>query len=322
MPPEHVIGEGAAAEGAQGGQRTQADIDLELQRLELLEAELGEDDGIAPGLPKPAAPSAADATRQEELTASRKGWVPKAKWVSQGKDASQWVDAATFNKRGEAFVNNLQAELAAVRRELEEFKGTAKAFAQFQKELMAKKDDEHQLAMRQLRLQHKEAIRNGEDDEALRLEDQIDELKAGAAAVKAEVKAPTPNEPDPQTAMIVEEWVEDGNLWFRENDKLRKFALALGDQMIAAGETSRGREFLDKVGERMRKEFPKTFRGTGSTPAGDKVSGSGNAGGGSNTGSGNYSARDLPAADRALMRQFIADGMYTEEEFLKSYFSR
>ena len=93
--------------------------------------------------------------------------------------------------------------------------------------------------------------------------------------------------------------------------------------MIAAGETDRGRKFLDKVAAKIREEFPRSFRQAPGTPPGDRVSGS-SAGGasGSPSGAGGKTARDLPAADRALMRQFIADGMYTEAEFLKSYFSR
>ena len=32
--------------------------------------------------------------------------------------------------------------------------------------------------------------------------------------------------------------------------------------------------------------------------------------------------RDLPPRDLALMKQFVAEGLYTEETFLESYFSR
>jgi hypothetical protein len=304
--------------------RTQADIDAELAQLDEIDAELGDDDGIAPGLPR--AQVQADAgVRAAEAEASKRGWVPKAKWVQSGKPADQWVDAGTFNKRGEAFTKNLQTELASVRAELESFRGTAKAFQEFQKQMLAEKTAELDTALKQLRLQRTEAIREGDDELALELEDKIDEARANAKAVTAEVKAPVVDSNAKVENPVLDEWIADGNEWFQTNDKLRQYAVALGDQMIAAGEPDRGRKFLDKVATKMREEFPKSFRTPAGSPPGDRVNGSG-AGSGSGSGAGasvgGRTARDLPANDRALMRQFIAEGMYTEKEFLESYFSR
>ena len=308
--------------------RTQEETNLELARLDALEAELGlEDDGIHPDLPR-AAVVAANPVKEAELEASKRGWVPKSKWVASGKEANQWVDAQTFNKRGEQFNKNLQTEVAQLKNKLAEFEGSARAFAEFQKGLLAQKDAELQTALRQLRLQHKEAIRNGDDDEALELEDKIDAARASAKAVIAEVKAPVA---DPNVKVenpVLDEWVEDGNQWFQENEKLRRYAVALGDQMIAAGEPDRGRKFLDKVAAKMREEFPKSFRApkSGERPNDRVNGGSGGSGGAGGSSSGSSfngkTSRDLPPADRALMRQFIAEGMYTEESYLKSYFSR
>ena len=325
MPQDHIIGEGGVAGGTSA--RSQTDINEELARLDLINAELRtEDDDIHADLPrgtKPASPAPSAEQAAEEL-ASRKGWVSKATWIAKGKPASQWTDAVTFNKRGDAFVTNLQAELAAVKAKLERFEGTAAEFEKFQKTQAVKQDSDSQAALRQLRLQHKEAIRNGEDEEALELEDQIDALKASTKAAVAEIKAAPAPPPAPQDSLLLDEWIEDGNSWFKENDKLRTYAVALGDKLIQGGETLRGRKFLDMIAEKMREEFPRSFRTTAAPAASGRVSGGGNGGAGS---SGAFSingrtARDLPASDRALMRQFIEDGLYTEETFLKSYFTR
>ncbi len=328
MPQNHIIGEGAAIETAGTPARSQTDINEELARLDLINAELRTDgDDIHEDLPrgaKPTPPGISTEQAAEEL-ASRKGWVSKATWIAKGKPASQWTDAATFNKRGDAFVANLQAELAAVKAKLERFEGTAAEFEKFQKTQAAKQDSESQTALRQLRLQHKEAIRNGEDDEALDLEDQIDALKASTKAAVAEIKAAPAPTPAPQDSLLLDEWIEDGNGWFKDNDKLRTYAVALGDKLIQGGETLRGRKFLDMIAEKMREEFPRSFRTAATPPAtSGRVSSGGNGGAGSSGAASvnGRTARDLPASDRALMRQFIEDGLYTEETFLKSYFAR
>lgn len=304
--------------------RTQEDIAEELARLDEIDLEFGDEDAPAPGLPRKAA-VADEGVRAAENEASKKGWVPKAKWVQSGKPADQWVDAGTFNKRGEAFTKNLQTELASVRAELESFRGTAKSFQEFQKKMLADKQVELDGALKQLRLQRTEAIREGDDERALELEDEIDAARANAKAVATEVKIP-PVDPNVKLENpVLDEWITDGNEWFQTNDKLRQYAIALGDQMINGGETDRGRKFLDKIAVKMREEFPKSFRAPAGAPPGDRVSGSGvGSGGRSGAGAsvGGRTARDLPPADRDLMRQFISEGMYTEKEFLESYFSR
>lgn len=322
--PEYQLGGDAAADNNAGAvTRTQADIDAELSRLDELNAELGDDDGLEiPGLPARTADVSA-AARSEVDRAARKGWTPKEKWVAQGKDPKDWVDAITFNKRGDAFTHNLQAEVEALKKKLADFEGTQAAFVEFQKGLVKKKDEELKVALTQLRLQRSEAIRNGEDEEALVLEDRIDAIKeqnrTANVEIRKNVKVPTEAE-----NMVVTEWIADGNQWFQDDGKLRDYAVALGDRMIAAGETDRGRKFLDKVAAKMREEFPRSFRTSSDSASrpNNRVSGGGNGDSGGSGNSNGKTARDLPSADRALMRQFIADGMYTEKEFLDSYFAR
>jgi hypothetical protein len=317
---ERIMADGIPANHGENGKpsgRSAEEIEAELMNIDAINAELGDDDDLEPPAAAASGNNAPD-MRAEVDKASRKGWVPKEKWVASGKPAEQWVDAQTFNKRGDAFVGNLQAELDAVRKELDSFKGTTKAFVEFQKRMLAEKDAELQVALKQLRLQHKEAIRNGEDEEALELEDKIEAMRNNATAVKQEVVT-DPNATPPENP-ILDEWIEDGNGWFKTDERMRKQAIAIGDQMRAAGETRTGRKFLDAVAEAMKDNFPRYFREKAGTPPSDRVNGGG--GGSRNAGSGGRTARDLPAADRALMRDFIKQGLYTEESFLSSYFSR
>lgn len=287
------------------------------------------DDELTPAEKQYEADQAAD--KAAETEASRKGWVPRAQYKG---DPAKWVDAKTFIERGERFVVNLQREVSSLKAQIEGFEGTKKAFAKFYEEALEKKDKELQEAITALRVQRSSAIRDGDDEFAVQIEDRIDLLKEQKRELKAlpdTPKAPAtdapkddanPDEPPAvKTDPVILEWIEDGNTWFDEDPRLRAYALSVGDRLIKEGETVRGRRFLDKVTAIMKQEFPRKFRDK-VPPAVDSlpnhVEGGDNAPNGK---SGGKTEKDLPSEDRALMNQFIASGLTTKEKFLKSYFS-
>lgn len=294
--------------------RTAAEIEAELEGLDFSSDEGGED---------------AAATIEAELAASEsqatsQGWVAKDKYKG---DPKKWVDAKTFVDRGERFVTNLQQEVAVLRGKIEGFEGTKAAFVKFHEESITRKDAELKEAIASLRVQRSEAQRDGEHEQAIALEDRIDllkdqqkELKAPIAQDAAPAAKPGLNMKDP----MLLDWIEDGNQWFQDEPTLRDYAIVLGEQFISNGETVRGRAFLDKVAEAMKKEFPRRFRESSEGGMRNAAGGSGNGGNrdSKNPGGAGKTERDLPAEDQALMRQFIKEGWTTKEKFLTSYFSR
>lgn len=257
-------------------------------------------------------------TLADEREASSRGWVPKDQYKG---DPTKWVDAKTFNDRGKRFNSNLQRELEAVKRELQQFKGTAAAFAKHQSELLEQKDKDLKDAVRALKVQRSQASREGEDELAVELDDRIDALnkqRDDLKKVETQPQAPADGVPNPANDPVLLEWIEDGNSWFQDDPKLAKYAVALGEEMLRNGETSRGRPFLDKVRAAMEQDFPRKFRQPEEPtriPREAVATGGGRAGG-----SGSYSERDLPAEDLALMKQGISEGWTTKEKFLKGYF--
>jgi hypothetical protein len=249
-----------------------------------------------------------------EAEAARKGWKPKEQFAGDPKD---WVDAQTFVARGERFVKNLQKEVAGLKQKLDSFEGTKAQFIKFQSEVMAAKDKELSDALRQLRVQRSEAQADGDHESVVALEDRIESVTKERTEAKAElaaVTAPAAPTADP----VLEAWIGDGNDWFTTDAKLRTYAIQLGDELRAQGETLNGRAFLDKVATLMAAEFPTKFGGNPNrTRAAVAESGRSTA-----AVAGAKSERDLPAADRALMREFIAAGYVTKEKFLSDYFSR
>lgn len=268
----------------------------------------------------PTVNAAAETLAGEEaaLEAGAKGWVPKNLYKG---DPSKWVDAKTFLQRGEKFNSNLQREVAAMRKQLADFEGTRKAFVKFHEETLAKKEAEFATAIKELRLQRVEAQRDGEDEHVLKLEDQIESIKAHQAALKKETPLEAAAAAKPQDSPVLAEWVEDGNSWFESDPKLRDYAVAIGDAMIENGEKLRGRAFLDLVAKQVQADFPRKFRqAAGARPAG--VEGSAGGSTSSTATVGGKSERDLPKEDRALMNQFVSEGWTTKEKFLATYFAK
>ena len=297
--------------------------------IESIEAELAGlaneiDDGTLDDTPDDTPGDALDAAALAvEAEARRSGWVPKDEFNGP---ADKWVDAKTFVDRGQRFNKNLQRELEAVKRQLKEFEGTKAAFAKFHEETIAKKDAEIAEAIKALRVQRSEATADGDHEGAVALEDRIDLLRQQQKELKKVEDAPPAPKitaTDPATNPVLEEWIEDGNGWFKDDPKLRDYSIKLGESMLAQGETLRGRKFLDKIAEEMREQFPRRFREAGAPTAPPKRGVESGSGGTRNAprGGGKTEA-DLPAEDRALMVQFVKEGWTTKEKFLASYFSR
>ena len=263
--------------------------------------------------------------REQELEASRRGWIPKHKYTGE---EGKWKDAATFLADGAKYNRNLQSELAAVKKQLSEFQGTAKEFAAFQQRQIEARDSQIGELVRDLKRQQREAIRDGNDDMADSIEDRLDILNDERANVKQQIEktkqAPATDRPpvidengntsDP----VVRAWIDNGNQWFNESKPMRDYCFALANEAIAAGETKRGLPFLNLMREKMEEAFPMKFKKAGDPTARGSMTEAGGGGGGDGR---SYSVNDLPEADRELMKTGIRQGWTDEKTFLKNYFS-
>lgn len=286
--------------------RTAAVIEAELASLPDNNDDVGQDEAV---IENP----------QATYEAGRKGWVPKDQYK---KDPATWVDADTFLQRGDRFVANLQRDVQRLTQQLADFEGTKAAFVKFSEDTLARKDVELKEAIANLRTQRVQAIREGEDDLAIQIEDRIDLLRDQQKTVKAiDVVAPPPVKNNDADDPVLQEWISEDNAWFNENVAMRDFAIKIGEALIANKEPLRGRRFLDKIRSIMETEFPRRFqkKETNARPSGESSTAQSGARSGDNSGK---TERDLPKEDLALMKEFIASGLMTKEKFLKSYFSR
>lgn len=273
--------------------------------------------------------------REQELEASRHGWVPKSKFKGPQE---QWKDAATFLKDGQNFKGALQARLDKAERELAEFKGTAKQFAEFQQRQIEQRDAELSDLRKDLKRQQREAIRDGDDATADAIDDRIELIDEERDTVRKQREAVKQNKSgdDEQrgtgtvdtsqgidengytTNPVILEFIGDGNEWLRDNKAMRDYSFSIANDLIQGGEKRRGSAFLALIREKMEEAFPRYF-GEGRTDPGAR--GSLNEGGGSGRSSSSHSEADLPLEDLEMMRLGIRQGWTTKETFLKNYFS-
>jgi hypothetical protein len=313
---------------AGGTGRTAEQIEAELSSIDNAAREQMLADANPPADGKPAVKTGEP---DYEYEAARKGWKPEAQYTGpEGK----WVDAKTFVERGERFTKKLEGEIDTLKKQVQAFEGTKAQFRKFFDDQMAKRDKEHTEAIQALRIQRSQATRDGDDELAIELEDRIEATRKQQQALKTEAtEAATErtegasvaagNEPNP----VLDEFIADGNQWFKDDEALAKHAIAVGKQMRANGEKAIGRKFLEMVKEQVRDDFPRRFKeidaANGTQQRQSTTGGAGNGGNGSgNQGYQGKTERDLPPEDLQVMRQFIKDGLYTKETFLKSYFSR
>lgn len=268
----------------------------------------------------------------DEPDARRKGWLPKEEFEG---DPSKWVDAKTFIERGDKFTRNLQRKVADLERKLSDFEGTRAQYKKFMEEQVAKKDAELKTAINALRVQRSQAQSEGDHDTAIELEDRIEALQTSRKEVsdlqaqKPETPAQNPSDAEAQRQRglhpaILDEWVEDGNDWFKTDAKLRDYAIQVAEELHRQNVPERGRKFLDLIADRMSEEFPRKFASKRTAPSSGVESSSRSASSRTPTPSAakGRTARDLPAADLAIMRDLVRGGYTTEKDFLNSYFGR
>lgn len=255
------------------------------------------------------------ATEQEALS---KGWTAKDKFRG---DPGKWVDAKTFVERGKRFNQNLQNEVVSLKRQLEEFKGTALQFKKFHEETLNQKDSDLKAAQAELKTRLRAANREGDDDLADTIEGRMEVLREAEVKLAAEKAAavapvaPAAQEVNP----VLQSWIDEDNSWFKDDSKMRAYAIEIGQELKKAQPNLEGRAFLDQVREQMESDFPSKFAPTARNPRRSIADGGNRTTSQSAAG---HSFRDLPKADRDLCLQFVKEGWTTQEKFVESYFER
>jgi hypothetical protein len=260
---------------------------------------------------------------QTEKEARIFGWVPKEEFRGSEDD---WVDAEVFVKRGKEInpilrKNNelLMKKLDEKAKEIDSIKASVEEFKQFQKESFERKTAEYEIQIAELKSKKREAIAEGNGDAVVDIYDQIDSLKEAQREAKAEAKAKA-DVPPPAQASIpddpeLQSWL-GRNQWFGSDTEMTEMANGLGSSVRKQFPHLTGRDFLDKLDDRIKEYFPHKF--TGNKAKGSAVDSSGSVRGSGSSGKKSYD--NLPADAKQACDRFIKNGwIKSKQEYVDSY---
>lgn len=234
------------------------------------------------------------------------GWTPKGQFKG---DPDKWVDAETFVKRGEEFLpflkaNNkrLEKRLEQAERGLERAERDLKQFGEFHTKTETRA---YERALREIKAELAAATAAG-DAEA------VDELAERMSDMKAEAASKAPKAPV-HDAEIVDNWIK-ANPWYTTDEVMGAAAAVIANKLEAEGVTDTAQQ-LAEVTKRIKAEFPHKFENPRRREPGAVE------GGGSPPRKGAKTRSDLPADARSTMDRWVKQGIITEAQYLKDYFS-
>lgn len=247
----------------------------------------------------------------EENQARREGWKPKEEFEG---DESDWVDAATFNKRGREInpilkKNNqrLQTEIDGLRRELREAGESIKSLQKYNSEIQKKA---YERAVKQVKSELRAARRDGNNDLVDDLEDQLEDLRSQEPEEPA--ADPTPSKPevkDPTQDPVFREWMS-ANPWFSDsNPDMLDHANAVGMRLRRTNPSLVGQAFLEEITKAVKKAFPEKFGGKRTSPS--MVIGDASPTGSHNSGAAK-SIRELPADAQSSFKEYSKEKWYID----------
>jgi hypothetical protein len=224
--------------------------------------------------------------------ALEQGWKPKDQFEG---DEEEFIDAPEFVRRGELFgkIEHQSREMKAMKQALEALKQHNSKIEQ----------SAYDRALKALQDQRSALRREGEHEEADKVADQIDSVKAEKERVAREASLPAVPEVDPAFM----QWV-DRNTWYTKDVAMQAVADRVGLEMARRGVPQA--EVLRKVEETVRQEFPHKFANQ-KTERPNAVAAS-SRGGSSVARAGTSLSED----ERKIMRKIVGTGVMTEAEYM------
>lgn len=226
-----------------------------------------------------------------ELKAIDQGWIPKDDFDG---DASEFIDAAEFVRRGELF-EKIESQSKSIKR-------LEKALGAFKEHHTKVKEAEYNRALKALQDERRRLLVEGEHDRAFAIEDKIEEVKQEKEQIVREAQAEPVND-DAYTAEF-QNWV-GRNDWYETDRIMRKTADALGLEYHQQGYSPA--EVLRMVEKDIKKEYAHKFVKKQPVNTVEPATRS-------STKSDSFR---MSEDETRIMRQIVASGVMTEAEYIK-----
>lgn len=238
-----------------------------------------------------------------EDRAKEMGWRPKEEF----NDDARWVDADTFVKRGEeilpivrANAKKVEAENAALKADMATLKKDVAAFRVHHSQTEQRA---YQRALRDLEERQADAV-HANDLGAVR------EITKEIADLTREVRADGDNSGASDIAKLREDWDKE-NPWINDPD-MGAYAYGVCEDMARRG--VKPKDQLVELAKRVKQAFPQKFQNERrSAPAAVE--------GGTPPRRAGKTRSDLPLEARQTMDRWVKQGLLTEAQFLKDYWT-
>jgi hypothetical protein len=244
---------------------------------------------VIDGGQEPQTPVYSDSEKQ----AMEQGWVPKDQWNGEGK----WRDAESFLDRGELF-----SKIDHQKRELKQLK---ESMGEFKKHYDNVRETEYKRALQTLKAQKKEALREGDADLVVEIDDQIDDMRQ--AEIQAQITERSQPQSNGEEHPEFVNW-KSRNSWYSNSADMREYADTYGAGLRLKGNSPS--EVLRLVESAVKEKFASKFSNPNREKA-SAVEGSGAPGSG-----GKASTFSLSDDEKRMMNRIVATGVMTKEKYI------
>lgn len=184
-----------------------------------------------------------------EQSALKQGWKPKDQWEG---DPDQHRSAREYLDRGE-----LLGKIKSQNAKLDEFNRTLAVMSEHNKKVYAAG---YEKALGDLKLQKKEALREGDADAVMEIDDKIDETKEALRNIKN--TNTTPQGP----SVTTQNWLQE-NEWYAKDRVMRAAANEMAVEYVKSHQNASEEQIYDYIDKEIRKELPEKFGKKAATTA-------------------------------------------------------
>jgi len=179
------------------------------------------------------------------------GWKPLEEWDGDPED---WVDAKTFNQRGE-YMERIKAQSSLLKKyekKLSKVEAEMQTLAEHHRKVA---EIEREKALNELKDLKRQALDLGDSTKVVEIDDKIDDIKRSKIESPKTTDTPTTLHPE------VVEWIEE-NPWYESDKALQGAANAILEDITNNNPELKNKpaKVLAMMKEQLEDEFPNKFK--------------------------------------------------------------
>lgn len=269
-----------------------------------------------------------DQQAQQELETRAKGmgWIPESEFKG---DASRFTSAEDYVERADnlmpimkATMGKYETTIGQQKTQIDNLTATVKAQQESTDKLIKMSNNvgeqAYLRAKKDIQVKQLTAIKDGDTDTYMTLEDQKDNLEKPEQIIATPERSDQPGGTS-ENVPEYDAWIPN-NAWYTQDKDLEIFADGVKNDLHKTDPNLSYTQVLDKITERTRAAFPQKFTNTNRDNA-NVVDGGTERFTGGDGGSGTKTYSHLPADAKAQCDAFIADGTIKDKAtYVKDYF--